>query len=52
MTTLQQQLADLLKQYEEETIQLRRHFHENPELSFEEVETPKPLLCLSSCIRS
>lgn len=43
MTTLQQQLADLLKHYEEETIQLRRHFHENPELSFEEVETPKTI---------
>lgn len=27
----------------EEMVALRRHFHENPELSFEEVETPKTI---------
>jgi len=44
MTVLQQkQLVNLLEQYEEEMIALRRHFHENPELSFEEVETPKTI---------
>lgn len=44
MTVLQQeQLTNLLKEYEEEMIQLRRYFHENPELSFEEVNTPKQL---------
>ncbi|OEC02700.1 peptidase M20 [Lysinibacillus sphaericus] len=44
MAVLQQeQLVGLLKRYEEEMIQLRRHFHENPELSFEEIETPKTI---------
>ncbi|MGE7022944.1 M20 metallopeptidase family protein [Solibacillus cecembensis] len=44
MTALQQeQLTSLLKEYEEEMIQLRRYFHENPEISFEEVETPKTI---------
>ncbi|MEY9970317.1 amidohydrolase [Lysinibacillus sp. RC46] len=37
------QLSTLLEQFEEEMITLRRHFHENPELSFEEVETPKTI---------
>ncbi|MEG0439845.1 MAG: amidohydrolase [Solibacillus sp.] len=40
---LQEQLTSLLKEYEEEMIQLRRYFHENPEISFEEVETPKTI---------
>lgn len=43
MTTQHEQLAQLLATYEEEMIALRRHFHENPELSFEEVETPKTI---------
>ncbi|WP_010289981.1 M20 metallopeptidase family protein [Kurthia massiliensis] len=43
MSTQQQQLHDLLQQYEAEMIALRRDFHANPELSFEEVETPKKI---------
>lgn len=39
----EEQLASLLNEYEEEMIQLRRYFHENPEISFEEVETPKTI---------
>lgn len=41
MLTLQ--LQQLLITYEQEMINLRRYFHENPELSFEEVETPKTI---------
>ena len=40
---LSQQLQQLLTTYEQEMIDLRRHFHENPELSFEEIETPKTI---------
>lgn len=38
---LQSKLNERLKEREKEIIQLRRHFHENPELSFEEKETSK-----------
>lgn len=42
MLTLQQeQLAILIEKYEQEMFDLRRYFHANPELSYEEVETPK-----------
>lgn len=40
---LTHQLQQLLITYEQEMIELRRHFHENPELSFEESETPKTI---------
>lgn len=40
---LSERLQQLLTTYEQEMIELRRHFHENPELSFEEVETPKTI---------
>ena len=40
---LTEQLQQYLTTYEQEMIALRRHFHENPELSFEEVETPKTI---------
>lgn len=39
MTT--HQVLSLAKQYEEEFTRLRRHFHQHPELSFEEHETSK-----------
>ncbi|UII54185.1 M20 family metallopeptidase [Cytobacillus spongiae] len=35
------QLYKLLEEHYEEMVEIRRHLHENPELSFEEVETPK-----------
>lgn len=38
---LQVKLNERLKEREEEIIELRRHFHQNPELSFEEKETSK-----------
>ncbi|MCA1031215.1 M20 family metallopeptidase [Bacillus timonensis] len=34
-------LYTLLEQHYEEMVEIRRHLHENPELSFQEVETPK-----------
>lgn len=34
-------LAKLLEENFDEMVEIRRHLHENPELSFEEVETPK-----------
>lgn len=40
---LQQKFGALIEQYEQEMIDLRRHFHANPELSFEEIETPQTI---------
>lgn len=34
-------LYELLEQHYEEIVDIRRHLHQHPELSFEEVETPK-----------
>ena len=34
-------MLEQLNQIEEEIIKIRRHFHENPEISFKEVNTPK-----------
>lgn len=39
----QEKFSTLIDTYEEEMIALRRHFHANPELSYEEVETPKTI---------
>jgi len=39
----QEKFSALIDTYEEEMIALRRHFHANPELSYEEVETPKTI---------
>ena len=36
-----EQLYVLLDQYYEEMVSIRRHLHQHPEISFEEVETPK-----------
>jgi amidohydrolase len=36
-----EKLFSLLKQNYDEMVEIRRHLHQNPELSFEEVETPK-----------
>ena len=36
---LRDKLMNLLEQKEADMIALRRHFHENPEISFEEKET-------------
>ncbi|MED2973850.1 M20 family metallopeptidase [Fictibacillus sp. B-59209] len=36
-----EKLYDRLKELYPEMVKIRRHLHENPELSFEEVETPK-----------
>lgn len=36
-----EKLFSLLKQNYDEMVGIRRHLHQNPELSFEEVETPK-----------
>lgn len=41
MDDLRTQLFKLLQQKEAELIKIRRHFHENPELSFHETETAK-----------
>ncbi len=38
---LANRIKDLAKAYHEEIINIRRHLHQNPELSFEEVETGK-----------
>ncbi|WP_269446769.1 M20 family metallopeptidase [Fictibacillus phosphorivorans] len=35
-----EQLFSRLASYENEMVEIRRHLHQNPELSFEEVETP------------
>lgn len=43
LKTLHEQLTTLIEQYEHEMVDLRRHFHANPELSFEEIETPKTI---------
>lgn len=37
--TVKEKLLDMLEEREDEIIQIRRHLHENPELSFEEKET-------------
>lgn len=39
--TLKQQLLSMLEDRKEEMIQIRRHLHENPELSFKEEKTAK-----------
>lgn len=36
---IREQLMNLLSEKEEEMVSLRRHFHENPEISFQEKET-------------
>ncbi|WP_207695774.1 hypothetical protein DOK67_0001515 [Enterococcus sp. DIV0212c] len=41
MNDLRTQLFTMLQQKEAEIIKIRRHFHENPELSFQETETAK-----------
>ena len=41
MTDLRTRLFDKLKEKEPKMIEIRRHFHENPELSFHETETAK-----------
>lgn len=41
MDDLRAQLFTLLQQKEAELIRIRRHFHEHPELSFQETETAK-----------
>lgn len=38
---MKEKLYQLLEEHKEEMIEIRRYLHENPELSFEEVETPK-----------
>lgn len=38
---MKKKLFDLIDQYYDEMVQLRRYLHENPELSHQEVETPK-----------
>ncbi|MCT8139507.1 amidohydrolase [Anaerobacillus sp. CMMVII] len=38
---MQEKLFNTIDEIYEEIVSLRRHFHENPELSFHEVETPK-----------
>lgn len=38
---MKEQVQALAQQYHEEIIQLRRHIHQHPELSFQEVETGK-----------
>lgn len=43
MTELKTKVYDTLGNLEQEMIELRRHFHQYPELSFEEVETPKTI---------
>ncbi len=43
MTKLQTNVYDILTNLEQEMIDLRRHFHQYPELSFEEVNTPKTI---------
>src|SRR5690554_1619902 len=43
MTELKTKVYDTLNNLEQEMIELRRHFHQYPELSFEEVETPKTI---------
>jgi amidohydrolase len=35
-----EQLFNLLAAYKDEMVEIRRHLHQNPELSFEEVQTP------------
>lgn len=35
-----EQLFNRLANYQDEMVEIRRHLHQNPELSFEEVETP------------
>ena len=37
-------MNDTLENLEQEMIELRRHFHQYPELSFEEVEIPKTIV--------
>jgi len=41
MKLLKDKIKDLANQYHEEIIHIRRHLHQHPELSFEEVETGK-----------
>ena len=36
-----QQIKDLTQKYYPEIVEIRRHLHENPELSFEEYNTSK-----------
>ena len=38
---IKEKIKDLAKQYHQETIEIRRHLHQFPELSFEEVNTGK-----------
>lgn len=38
---IQEKIKQLAKEYHEETIHIRRHLHQHPELSFQEVETGK-----------
>lgn len=38
---LKEKIKALAKEYHEEVVNIRRHLHQNPELSFEEVETGK-----------
>lgn len=40
-------LFALIDQNYDEMVRVRRHLHEHPELSFEEVETPAYILCIS-----
>ncbi|WP_175444309.1 M20 metallopeptidase family protein [Alkalicoccus daliensis] len=39
--TLLEKMQQLLNDHYDEMVEIRRHLHENPELSFQEVETPK-----------
>src|SRR5579875_33549 len=39
MKTTVENLANLVEQVKEDIVKWRRHFHQNPELSFEEVKT-------------
>jgi len=41
MNTLQTLIKEKAKRYKEEVISIRRHLHQNPELSFEEYNTSK-----------
>lgn len=36
-----EKLYELLNEHFDEMVEIRRHLHQNPELSFEEIETPK-----------
>lgn len=41
---LKEKLFKRLEEKEERMVEIRRHLHENPELSFEEAETAKYIL--------